>query len=118
MIEAEFCFEVGERIRKKRLQRKMSRETLAKIVGVHRNSIWRWEEGDAPMPLWYFLQVCYALQIPYFSMLPGEDLRNSELRRWIERENLPAKKSVQSERDPQMSQRALLRHTIQRQKEG
>lgn len=99
MNEAGLSFEVGERIRKTRIKRGISQTRLGKMVGVHRNTIWRWEDGDVPMPLWYFLQVCYALGTPYTMMLPNADLRNTTLLTQLEHENLPPKKTVQAERD-------------------
>ena len=111
MKEDEFSYEVGRLIWKKRIQRKMSRETLAKIVGVHRNSIWRWEEGDCPIPLWYFLQMCYALSMPHTMMLPATSVRNTAILCQVERENLPTRKQVQAERDPRMSGAAWRQET-------
>lgn len=100
MNEAEFSYEVGEKIRQKRIQRKMSQTTLAKIIGVHRNSIWRWEDGDVPVPLWYFLQICYALSMPHTMMLPATSVRNTALLNQVEREVLPSFRDLQRERDP------------------
>ena len=106
MNEADFSYEIGERIRQKRIQRKMSRETLAKIVGVHRNSIWRWEEGDCPIPLWMFLQVCYALSMPHTMMLPATSVRNTALLNQVERENLPRLRELKYERDRPLRRKA------------
>jgi DNA-binding XRE family transcriptional regulator len=106
MIEAEFSYEVGEKIRAKRLQRKMSQTTLAKIIGVHRNSIWRWEDGDVPVPLWHFLQICYALSMPHTMMLPSSSVRNTALLNQVERENLPSYREMVREREQTVRRRA------------
>jgi transcriptional regulator with XRE-family HTH domain len=106
VTEAEFSYEVGEKIRQKRIQRKMSREVLARMIHVHRNTIWRWEDGDCPIPLWGFLQICYALSMPHTMMLPNTSLRNTALLNQVERESLPSRRLLANERDRPMSERA------------
>jgi transcriptional regulator with XRE-family HTH domain len=116
MTEAEFTFEVGEKIRQKRIQRKMSREALARIVGVHRNSIWRWEEGDAPITMWMFLQICYALSMPHTQMLPGRSVQSSAMLQQLKGEQGIGRRTVQFERDPPMSHTELLKEYGQHKK--
>lgn len=69
MTESEFNYRVGEHIRVRRLYQKLSRGALAKLVGVHRNTVTRWERGQS-IDLRSFLRVCRELQIAHETMLP------------------------------------------------
>jgi len=47
-------------LRQLRRQAKLSQEELGAKIGAHRNTIWRFEQGE-PMPLHLFLPFCEAV---------------------------------------------------------
>lgn len=76
----------------------MPQQTLAAEIGVHRNTLMRWEMGEGSLPLWMLLRICDVLCCQHLLLLPartytwGEDLPqlNAEI-------NLKAR--IQFERD-------------------
>lgn len=63
---------VGERIRQRRLEKGMSENLLAALVGVEKISLIRWEEGvNTPHPKNLF-KLAKVLDTP-FSWLVGDD---------------------------------------------
>ena len=55
--------ETGERIRERRVLLGISQETLAEAVGVTRNSISRYENGQTEMKLDVLYKICDFLKI-------------------------------------------------------
>jgi DNA-binding XRE family transcriptional regulator len=53
-------FAISLLLRQLRRQAKLSQEELGAKIGAHRNTIWRFEQGD-PMPLHLFLPFCEAV---------------------------------------------------------
>ena len=103
-IEREFYAETGKNLELRRKQCKIRQCALAKEVGVHRNSLMRWESGEAAIPLWMLVRIASALGCSYVSLMPSRSFTwgiYSEV--WYE--GLLAKKAVQSERDPQLSEK-------------
>lgn len=87
----DFYTELGRKIEAKRKQRKAKQWKLARAIGVHRNTLSRWE-GGAEMTLWEFLRLCEALSMPHTMMLPGEELPSGILLRQLIRERDPKAK--------------------------
>ena len=71
-IEREFCCEQGRLLREKREHRRISQAQLGALVGVHRNTIWRWEDGDAGIPVWMLLRVADALSCNHLALMPAK----------------------------------------------
>lgn len=59
---------VGEEIKRRRLERGWSAETLAAEAGIHRNSVYRYEAGGR-MDLQVFLQLCAVLGLDVGAMV-------------------------------------------------
>jgi transcriptional regulator with XRE-family HTH domain len=55
-----FCAGLGAAIRARRLGAGLTQEQLAVKVGLHRNSVNRYEHGD-DMPIMAFVRMCVAL---------------------------------------------------------
>jgi DNA-binding XRE family transcriptional regulator len=98
-IEAAFYGELGRKLHDKRVQRKMSREAVAQAVGAHRNSIMRWEGGDA-IPFWMLLRVCDVLCCQHFILMPAREFTWGDLTALERERNQGLEKAVQIERDP------------------
>lgn len=69
-IEAEFYFQVGRRLEAIRKQRRLSRQAVAIEVGVHRNSILRWECGDSKLDIWSLMRLADVLQCHFTAIVP------------------------------------------------
>lgn len=93
-----FYEEVGRNISRKRCERDLSQTELARLAGVHRNTICRWERGDG-ISLYDFLLVCDALSISFVKMLPD----NVRLLPMSAHRALVAKIAMR-ERDPKLSE--------------
>jgi len=75
MTAEKFCAELGREIRQARVEKRMSQEELAGRVGLHRNSVARYEAG-ADIPIMIFVRLCLALEIHAKEVLDqvlGED---------------------------------------------
>jgi len=105
-IEFAFNVELGRKLRDKRLQRRVSLEALGTQIGVHRNTIARWETGEFAMTVWDFLRACDALSCQHILLLPargytwGEDLGPMQRER-----DRYMRKAVQAERDPPLTEK-------------
>lgn len=60
MKAEQFQTELGAEIRRLREEKKWSQERLGAKIGIHRNTLARYEAGD-DMPVMVFLRVCTAL---------------------------------------------------------
>lgn len=100
-IEKAFNEEVGRRIQTRRKRCGFSQTALASEIGVHRNSLCHWEQGDAGCPLWMLLRIAYTLQVNYVLLTPGREfVWGKDLER-AARERDPLIGAI-FERDPQI----------------
>ena len=105
-LNPDFDVALGENLKYQRLLRRMSRARLAESVGgVHRNTLMRWETGEAAMPLCMVLRVADILHCNHMTLLPDKRLTWGTAldRTWapMALADLPPKKPVQFERDPE-----------------
>lgn len=66
--EKEFREALGEEIRRRRERREWSQQELADKVGIHRNTLFRYE-GGADMPVIVCMRICGALGAPMIEVL-------------------------------------------------
>lgn len=66
--------EMGERIKQRRTELKMSQDVLCKFVGVSRVSITGWENGNAVPKAPYLIGLAKGLQVTVDWLLTGKDL--------------------------------------------
>lgn len=52
---------VGQWMRRARKRTKLSEKTVAAAIGVHRNTLNRWELGHSQVPAWAFIRTCRHL---------------------------------------------------------
>ncbi len=103
-VEQAFNQEMGSRIACQRKQHGFSQIALAFEIGVHRNTLMRWEDGGASLPTWMLLRIAYVLRISHLVLLPDRDLVWGTALEAAIQERDPVK-GVQSERDPQLQHR-------------
>lgn len=101
-VEQRFNAEVGRLIQLRRKDRGFSQTTLAAEIGVHRNTLMRWEDGEASLPLFMILRIAYTLRVTHLALLPGRDMvwGTDLIRAARERDPLDG---AQWERDPQLA---------------
>lgn len=68
--QVEFYRQIGESIRKCRTRRKLSQDTLAKLVGLTRTSLTNIEGGRQHPPLHTFCDIADQLQVAVTDLLP------------------------------------------------
>lgn len=103
-IAGEFYADLGRRLWKVRKREHMSCTELGSELGVHRNTIQRWEAGIGSVDLWTLLRICDVLHVNVMAMLPPTDLVwGRELDRVDSERNELMKKQVEMERDPIVS---------------
>ena len=102
-VEAEFYKELGILITAKRKQRGWCQQDLAKEIGVHRNTLMRWEAGYQDAPLWMLLRICDILGCQHFLLLPDRKFIWGKDLEIVTRERDGWKKVVQAERDKPIS---------------
>ena len=109
IIEIAFNLELGSKLKAKRRQLKMSQQSLAAEVGVHRNTLCRWEYGLMSCPLWMLLRLADVLGCNMVLFLPaqtftwGEDLGPMQRER-----DRHMRRAVQAERDPPLTRDEIL----------
>lgn len=59
---------LGNLLKLRRLEAKLSQEELAAKIGTHRNTVWRFENGE-PLTVDLFFKVCAAVNVPAHSMI-------------------------------------------------
>lgn len=69
-IEAGFYAIMGGLIEAKRKERKMTQTEVGNMIGVHRNTIMRWESGEMRMDVWQFIRLADALAVSHLKLLP------------------------------------------------
>src|SRR6185437_10101545 len=80
-IEEEFCREMGRIIENTRRRSHILQQGLAAEIGVHRNTLMRWESGEVACPLWMLLRIADVLKVNHLMLLPprrftwGRELR-------------------------------------------
>lgn len=68
--QVEFYRQIGENIRNGRIRRKLSQDTLAKLVGLTRTSLTNIESGRQHPPLHTFCDIADQLQVTVMDLLP------------------------------------------------
>ena len=68
--QIEFYRQIGENIRNGRIRRKLSQDTLAKLVGLTRTSLTNIESGRQHPPLHTFCDIAGQLQVNVMDLLP------------------------------------------------
>ena len=64
-------YAVGEKIRRRREELKMSQDELADILGSTRNMVYKYEKGQLEMGITTFIQYCDALNMDPKMLLPS-----------------------------------------------
>lgn len=101
-VQTKFERELGHLIMTNRKNAGFTQIDLAAEIGVHRNTLSRWEDGDGSPDVWMLLRISYVLQRNHLLFLPGRELVwGSELAQAVEERD--PKKGVASERDPQLA---------------
>lgn len=73
VTERAFDSEIGRIIESKRKERGISQQMLALSVGVHRNTLCRWESGERGCPLWMLLRIADVLCCNHLVLLPRRE---------------------------------------------
>lgn len=68
-----FDREVGRRVSVYRTEKRMSRSALARKIGVHRNTLSRWERGLQSVRLIELLRVADILELSFMLLLPAPE---------------------------------------------
>ena len=101
-VQTHFERALGQKIMSKRRDRGFTQIDLAAEIGVHRNTLSRWEDGDGSPDVWMLLRISYVLRSNILIFLPGRELVwGSALAQAVEERD--PKKGVASERDPQLA---------------
>ena len=108
-IEAAFYRELGRKLEAKRKQRGWHQQDLAREIGVHRNTLMRWEAGEQGIPLWMLLRVCDILCCQHLLLLPAREFIWGILPHYVSERD--SKKDVQAERDTPITEKELYRLT-------
>jgi DNA-binding XRE family transcriptional regulator len=99
-VERAFNEATGLSLLMHRKDQGFSQTALAVEIGVHRNTVMRWETGQAGIPLWHLMRIAYVLRISHLLLLPDRDLVwGIDLERTMS-ERDPVE-GIQQERDPQ-----------------
>lgn len=92
--EAAFNEMLGRNVWRKREQRGLSRATLAAEVGVHRNTIERWELGEGEIGLWMLLRIADKLNVNHLVLLPDREFTwGRQLKMAVRERDLPLSQS-------------------------
>lgn len=125
---SQLCFqaEIGWRLRDKRRERGLTQTELGARMGVHRNTIMRWEEGTT-LTLWEFLRICDELSIQFHTVLPARQLYVGQMLRTVisEREGPSFKATlsaddrkllavIKAERDPPLHMKEISSLTLRK----
>ncbi len=72
---------IGGRVQRSRVARRVTQERLAEALGVHPETVSRWETGAISMSIALLFRVAEQLDVPVESLLPreGEDSSEAEL---------------------------------------
>ena len=100
-VQTKFEKALGEQITARRKDSGFTQIALAAEIGVHRNTLSRWEDGDGSPDVWMLLRIAYVLQVNHLLLLPGRELVwGSELpSASLERDPVFG---IERERDPQI----------------
>jgi transcriptional regulator with XRE-family HTH domain len=61
MTNEEFTVALAVQMKLLRERAQLSQVELADLLGLHRNTIWKWERGEGQMPTIVFLRLCIVL---------------------------------------------------------
>ena len=101
-IEAAFASALGANIEAKRKQRQIHQQALAADIGVHRNTLMRWESGESMPSPWELLRLADMLGCNYIHLLPSREHTWGRDLRPMMRERDPVR-GAQLERDARIS---------------
>lgn len=73
-IEANFYQCLGRKLEVKRKEQRISQTELGRLVGAHRNTIMRWEQGKCAIDAWQLLRLADALSCNHLMLLPPKEL--------------------------------------------
>ena len=62
---------VGQKIKKKRLEKKMKQQDLAAAIDIEKTNLSRIEAGRTNPTLWTLLKISHALEVPVTELLEG-----------------------------------------------
>ena len=108
-IESRFAQELGRNIGSKRQACQWRQQDLAVEIGVHRNTLMRWEDGLSECPMLMLLRICDTLGCNHLSILPGRDFTWGAYRE-AQRER-DIKRRIRYERDPALSEHEIMKLT-------
>ena len=107
-IEFAFNAELGRKLALRRRKCRMTQQAVGAMIGVHRNTIRRFEEGEVGLSVWQFLRVCDVLQCHHLLLLPARGFVWGPELLPLERErDRRMRKAVQAERDPELTEEEL-----------
>ena len=69
--------ETGEKIRALRESRGMSQEQLAELVGVSKNSIHRYENGNVEMKMIIMFKIAFALEVSPYELIAPKNYKTT-----------------------------------------
>jgi transcriptional regulator with XRE-family HTH domain len=102
-IESAFYRELGRKLESKRKERGWHQQDLAAEIGVHRNTLLRWESGEGPIPIWMLLRLCDILCCQHLLLLPAREFTWGMDYTAMRQERDRMRKRVQAERDPRLT---------------
>ena len=105
IVEKAFYAELGRKLVGKRKQRGLLQQAVAKEIGVHRNTLCRWELGEMAIPLWMLLRLCDVLCCNHLLMLPDREYTWGSEYPAIKQERDGWRRAVQAERDKPIGER-------------
>jgi DNA-binding XRE family transcriptional regulator len=108
-IESRFSHELGRNIESKRKACQWRQQDLAVEIGVHRNTLMRWEEGLSECPMLMMLRICDTLGCNHLSVLPGKEFTWGAYRE-AQRER-DMKRRIRYERDPPLRDKEIMQLT-------
>jgi transcriptional regulator with XRE-family HTH domain len=94
---------------------KVSQCALGRELGIHRNTVLRWESGEAEITIHDYLRVCDLLECNVFTLLPATQFtwgpgisaimkgERVPTARAMEHERAPVTLTIQEERDPRLT---------------
>lgn len=102
-IESAFYTEMGHLLTDRRNRAGFTQSALAAELGVHRNTVFRWESGEAAVPTWELMRIADVLSCNHSMLIPAKGFTWGRDYHALQRERENIRKPVQSERDPFVS---------------
>ena len=106
MLERDRFFyrELGRKLEAKRKACGIAQLDLARQLGIHRNTVLRWESGETAPDAYMLVRIAILLSTHLLALLP--DIRHITIQVSAEIKPMPRrwhKKTVQAERDPALT---------------